>query len=118
MIDVKLYRQNDGTEPFSEWLKNLSSSSAKSRVAKAVTKMETGLMADVKSVGKGVQELRLHFEKGYRIYFGYDGHTLIVLLAGSDKKNQQRQIELAHGYWEDYKKQKEEASQTKEGVKK
>lgn len=45
-----------------------------------------------------------------RIYFGKDGGTLIILLAGGTKKRQQRDIEAAAGYWADYKSRKKQGS--------
>lgn len=106
MIEVKVYCTEMGVEPFSVWLSGLRSSKAKSAVARAVTKMEVGLLNDVKSVGEGVQEYRIHLEKGYRIYFGNDGGELVILLSGSDKKGQKKEIECAKSYWKDYKRQK------------
>jgi putative addiction module killer protein len=42
-----------------------------------------------------VFETRLDFGPGYRVYFGNDGETLVILLAGGSKKRQSRDIELA-----------------------
>ncbi len=108
MIEVNIYKTEMGVEPFSVWLKALKSSKAKSAIARALTKMEVGLLNDVKPVGEGVQEYRIHFEKGYRIYFGNDGGELIILLSGSDKKTQSKEIENAKSYWKDYKRQKKQ----------
>lgn len=63
-------------------------------------------MSNVKSVGLGVQERRLDFGPGYRLYFGRDGDQLIILLVGGSKSRQQRDIEAAQSYWEDYKRRK------------
>jgi len=38
----------------------------------------------VKSVGEGLNELRLVFGPGYRIYFGSFSDELIILLCGAD----------------------------------
>jgi putative addiction module killer protein len=53
-----------------------------------------------------VQERRLDFGPGYRLYFGRDGDQLIILLVGGSKSRQQRDIEAAQSYWEDYKQHK------------
>lgn len=106
MIEVRVYKTEMGTEPFNAWLCSLRSSKAKNAIARALTKMEVGLLKDVKPIGEGVQEYRIHFEKGYRIYFGNDHGELIILLCGSDKKTQKKEIENAKNYWKDYKRQK------------
>ncbi len=40
---------------------------------------------------------------GYRVYFARDGETLLILLTGGTKK-QQRDINAAITYWQDYKR--------------
>jgi len=47
----------------------------------------------------GVYELRLDFGPGYRIYFGYEGRTIVILLCGGDKSTQQHDIKKAKQYW-------------------
>jgi len=50
-----------------------------------------------------VSELRVDYGPGYRVYFGRDGRTLVVLLCGGDKRTQDRDIRLAKQYWREYK---------------
>jgi putative addiction module killer protein len=57
--------------------------------------MELGNLSNVRPVGSGVSEYRIDFGPGYRIYFGRDGDTLIILLAGGTKQCQQQDIEAA-----------------------
>ena len=75
-------------------------------VRTALARMETGNLSDVKGVGSGVLECRIHVGPGYRVYFGRDGDTLIVLLGGWTKASQQRDIEQARELWQEYKRRK------------
>jgi len=65
-----------------------------------------GNFGDCKPVSAGVFEFRLHFGSGYRIYYGKDGSTIILLLCGGDKNTQNRDIKKAKQYWKDYQEQK------------
>ena len=60
----------------------------------------------MQSVGAGVSELRIDYGPGYRVYFGQDGHILVILLCGGTKKTQRKDIKLAQEYWQDYKRRK------------
>lgn len=68
--------------------------------------MQSGNFSNVKSVGAGVSEYRLNFGPGYRVYFGKDGDTLVILLGGGTKKRQSRDIEKAQELWKSYKQRK------------
>jgi len=65
-----------------------------------------GNWSNVKGVGKGIFERKIDFGPGYRIYFGKDGDTLVILLGGSSKQRQQQAIEAAQARWADYRRQK------------
>ena len=73
------------------------------RIRGRLTRLELGNLGDFRSVGEGVNELRIHFGPGYRIYYGEAANTIILLLCGGDKSSQQRDIERAKTYWQDYK---------------
>jgi putative addiction module killer protein len=47
------------------------------------------------------------FGPGYRVYFGWDGLQLVILLGGGTKKRQQADIVEAQKRWLDYKRRKE-----------
>jgi putative addiction module killer protein len=79
---------------------------AAARVAIALVRMEQGNFSNTKGVGEGVFECRIDFGPGYRIYFGRDGNTLVILLCGGTKKRQQKDIEKAKILWKEYKKRK------------
>ena len=68
--------------------------------------MEAGNLANVRGVGSGVLECRINVAPGYRVYFGRDGDTLIVLLGGGTKARQQRDIQDARQIWREYRRRK------------
>ncbi len=47
-------------------------------------------------------EYKIDFGPGYRVYFGRDGDTIVILLTGGTKKRQQADIDAAKAYWRDY----------------
>jgi putative addiction module killer protein len=53
-----------------------------------------------------VTELKIDRGPGYRVYLGWDGKTLVILLGGGTKRRQQNDIEAALRRWRDYKKRK------------
>lgn len=58
-------------------------------------RLALGLVGDAKPVGGGVSELRIDYGPGYRVYFKRQGGDLVILLAGGDKRTQERDITRA-----------------------
>ena len=106
-MKIEQYVAVEGECPFAEWFDALDTRAAL-KVRTALARIEAGNMGDVKSVGQGVSERRLTYGPGYRIYFGRDGDTVVVLLIGGTKKRQQKDIAQAQELWADYKKRKRE----------
>ena len=80
------------TEQFRGWLDGLRDRTARIRIDDRLRRLADGNAGDTKPVGDGVQELRLHFGPGYRVYYMWRGEVLILLLNGGDKDNQARDI--------------------------
>lgn len=102
MLEIRYYVASDGISPFEVWFSDLDIT-ARAKMTVAIARMEQGNLSRTKSVGQGVLEYKIDFGPGYRIYFGRDGDTLILLLTGGTKKRQQRDIKTAAGFWRDYK---------------
>jgi len=71
----------------------------RARIQARVLRFEMGNLGDHKSVGSGVWEARVMFGPGYRIYFGKDGDSVIVLLVGGDKGSQSKDVSRAQELW-------------------
>jgi len=102
-IEILVYRTADGKIPYQNWLESIRDDRMRTRIRVRIDRLRLGNLGDTKSVGHGVHELRMHFGPGFRVYFGYDGQTIVVLLCGGDKSTQSRDIENALLYWNDYK---------------
>ena len=100
---VIVYRNPAGNEPFTDWLNSLRDPTTRRRILKRLLRLEQGHYGDFKPVGAGVNELRFFFGAGYRVYYGEDGDTLVVLLSGGEKDSQRRDIQQAQAYWQEYK---------------
>jgi len=105
MIDIVEYEDEDGSHPYSKWFASLNVQAAL-EVRTAIARMENGNFSNVKAVGQGVSEYKLNFGPGYRIYFGKDGETLVILLGGGTKKRQSNDIKAAQELWKAYKQRK------------
>ena len=78
------------------------------KIVTALVRLKQGSLSNTKSVGSGVLECRIDFGPGYRVYFGKDGDTLIILLGGGTKKRQQKDIQDARTIWKEYKRRKKQ----------
>ena len=54
-----------------------------------------GNAGDVRPVGEGVSELRIDYGPGYRVYIKRQDSSVVMLLAGGDKRTQSDDIEMA-----------------------
>lgn len=81
---------------FDRWLRKLEDRHAKARIQVRIDRLAMGNPGDVRRVGKGVSELRIHYGPGYRVYYIAEGNRLIVLLCGGDKSGQRADIDRAH----------------------
>jgi len=105
MLTLREFIERDGLSPFAKWFATLDATAA-AKITTAVRRLELGNFSNVKGVGAGVFEYRIDFGPGYRVYFGKDGETLVILLGGGTKKSQDRDIATAYARWKDYKNRK------------
>lgn len=83
------------TDEFARWFTKLRDHGAKARIQARIDRLEQGYFGDVESVGDGVNELRLFYGPGYRIYFTRRSSVLVILLTGGDKSTQSKDVAKA-----------------------
>jgi putative addiction module killer protein len=83
------------TQAYARWFEGLRDPRARARVLARVRRLSLGNPGDAKPVGGGVSELRIDYGPGYRVYFVQRGPATAILLAGGDKRTQERDIKLA-----------------------
>src|SRR5512137_1700195 len=100
-LTIREYVSADGRSCFREWLDSLAVA-VRARIQARVLRFETGNLGDHKSVGEGVWEARVMFGPGYRIYFGKEGRSPVLLLVGGDKSSQSADIRRARRLWREF----------------
>ncbi len=105
MIEIVEYVTEDGTSPYREWFDTLGPQAA-ATVTIALERLADGNTSRVKAVAEGVAEIRIDRGPGYRVYFGWEGRVLVVLLGGGTKRRQQRDIADALASWRNYRARK------------
>jgi putative addiction module killer protein len=83
------------TERYARWFEVLRDVRVKARILVRIRRLSLGNPGDVQPVGEGVSEMRIDYGPGYRVYFTFRGETVVILLAGGDKRTQARDIEIA-----------------------
>jgi putative addiction module killer protein len=102
VIELRNYVDARGRSPFERWLERLDTDTA-ARIIVALSRLELGNTSRIKSLGGGLHEFKIDFGPGYRVYFGYEGRTIVILLAGGTKRGQDDDIARAKACWKDYR---------------
>jgi putative addiction module killer protein len=106
MLEVREYLDEAGRSRFGRWFETLNAPAA-AKVVTALVRIEQGNLGNAKGVGGGVLEFRIDFGPGYRVYFGRDGESLVILLGGGTKARQTTDIRSAQASWRDYQRRKQ-----------
>jgi putative addiction module killer protein len=105
MIQVEEFVTDEDVSPFRRWFDDLDDQAA-AWVTIAIDRLGEGNTSNAKSLGEGVGELRINRGPGYRVYFGWEGKLLVILLGGGTKKRQQNDIQSALRHWRSHKARK------------
>jgi putative addiction module killer protein len=97
------YVTETGRKPFKEWLDGLKDIVARQKIRVRLDRVRLGNLGRNRLVGEGVYELKIDFGPGYRVYYGLERKTVVLLLLGGDKSSQKKDIAQARIYWENRK---------------
>ncbi|MBA2653739.1 MAG: type II toxin-antitoxin system RelE/ParE family toxin [Gammaproteobacteria bacterium] len=100
--ELRLFRTKNGKEPFAKWLASVKDTVTKAHIKNRLNRLMLGHNRDIKSVGDGVFELRIHYGAGYRIYIAEQDKSIILLLIGGSKRTQERDIIKAKKFWQEF----------------
>ncbi|MGE4239391.1 type II toxin-antitoxin system RelE/ParE family toxin [Ramlibacter sp.] len=94
-MNLRLYTDSRGRVPLSQWLDKLKDAKARAHIRARLARVAAGNFGDCKALREGVQELRIDFGPGYRVYLSRQGDVLVLLLCGSNKADQSQAIKQA-----------------------
>ena len=80
---------------FDSWLRGLRDRDAKAKVEVRIRRLSLGNAGQFRSLKDGINELKIDYGPGYRVYYTFKGKTLILLLCGGDKSTQSKDIRPA-----------------------
>ena len=98
-----IFERPNGKRPFQDWLRGLSDAKGRGVIRARLERVRLGNFGDSRSVGNGVEELKIDYGPGYRVYFGRPTAQLVVLLCGGGKGSQKRDIQRAHSLWMEFR---------------
>lgn len=102
-FEVVHYERN-GKDVFQDWLDNLRDVRARTAVARAINRLENGNFGVHRFCRDGVWELKIDYGAGYRVYYSMIESVVVLLLCAGDKHTQQKDINKAVGYLQDFRK--------------
>lgn len=102
-MEIRIYTDTQDRKPLTQWLDALKDIRARAQIRARLARLEAGNFGDCKPLREGVQELKIDYGPGYRVYLSRQGPVLVLLLCGSDKGDQDRAIKQAIDYLNDWK---------------
>lgn len=106
--EIEAYSTASGKVPFEAWVTSLKDVKSKLAIYARVERAAVGDFGDWKPItgAKGVFEMRIHYGPGLRLFYTVIGNRVVLLLAGSSKRDQEKTIAKAKEYLDDYNKRR------------
>ena len=105
-VEIRHYLTVSGKDLYQGWLDKLKDLRGRVTIQRRIDRIANGNFGDHRFCRDGVWELRIQFGPGYRVYYGREGKTVVVLLCGGSKRTQSADINEAVRYWLDYQQRR------------
>ena len=102
-MELRIYTDLQNRQPLTQWLADLKDVRARAQIRARLARVGAGNLGDCKPLREGVQELKIDYGPGYRVYLSRQGPVMVLLLCGSDKSDQTKAINQAIEYLNDWK---------------
>ena len=102
-MELRIYTDVQDRQPLTRWLADLKDVRARAQIRARLARVGAGNLGDCKPLRDGVQELKIDYGPGYRVYLSRQGPVIVLLLCGSDKSDQTKAINQAIEYLNDWK---------------
>ena len=79
-----------------KWFNSLKSKKIQAILDMHIERMRFGNFGNSKPIGKGLSELKISYQAGFRIYYKNQNGKIVILLCGGDKSTQKGDILQAH----------------------
>ena len=83
------------SDTFDAWLRSLRDRQAKARIEVRIRRLSLDNPGQYRSLKNGINELKIDYGPGYRVYYTFRNQTLVLLLCGGDKSTQDQDIKTA-----------------------
>lgn len=83
------------SDTFDAWLRSLRDRQAKARIEVRIRRLSLDNPGQYRSLKNGINELKIDYGPGYRVYYTLRNRTLVLLLCGGDKSTQDQDIKTA-----------------------
>ena len=102
-MELRIYTDLQDWQPLTRWLADLKDVRARAQIRARLARVGAGNLGDCKPQRDGVQELKIDYGPGYRVYLSRQGPLIVLLLCGSEKSDQTKAINQAIEYLNDWK---------------
>jgi len=97
------YLTPEGVDVFEQRFRSIRDNVAKTSIRRRLDRLASGNPGSNRYLREGVAELRIDHGPGYRVYYAQSGDVFILLLCGGDKGSQDKDVDRAIAYWQQWK---------------